>query len=169
MNAARINAYMGAIHYGRKPREDFHVTEEEFMDWLHRNHNMISTDFGRSQQYNNAVKDEVRKIIEKTKETPNPNLPKIEEMETILQLLDRQPVEEAKASAASETPSAQAAMRLTRLFSEKCNAEELKQAMDDLTILIDAANRNKGGSRRRASKKHSKKSKRSKKTKSRRH
>jgi hypothetical protein len=64
-------------------------------------------------------------------------------------------------------------MRLTKLISEKCNAEESKQAMDDLTILIDAANRNKGGSRRRrASKKHSKKhrkSKRSKKTKSRRH
>jgi hypothetical protein len=166
-DAVRINAFMSAIHYNYEPRKDFNVTEEEFIDWLHRNHNMISTDFGRRQH--NAVKEKVKEIIKKTKENPNPNLPTIEKMETILQLLDRQPVEEAKASAASETPSAQAAIRLTKLISEKCNAAELKQAMDDLTILIDAANRNKGGSRRRASKKHSKKSKKSKKTKSWRH
>jgi hypothetical protein len=173
-NASRINSYMIPIRDGREPREDLHVTDEEFINWFHRNHGMISTEFGRSQH--NAVKDVVRRIIDETNIKPNPKLPKIKEMETILQLLDRQPVEEAKASAASaasETPSAQAAMRLTKLISEKCNTQESKQAMDDLAILIDAATRNKGGSRRRrASKKHSKKhrkSKRSKKTKSRRH
>ena len=171
-NASRINSYMIPIRDGREPREGLYVTDEEYIRWLHKNSDKLSTDFGRDRNHN-TVKDKVRGIIEKTKIKRNPNLPTIEEMETILQLLDRQPVEEAKASAASETPSAQAVMRLTKLISEKCNHEESKQAMDDLAILIDAANRNKGGSRRRrASKKHSKKSKkskRSKKTKSRRH
>lgn len=175
-----VNAAMEALaRHSPVPYDNYKITNQETVKWLHDNKKKIANSFNRSNRnfLINCLEDGIAYVNDvKSKKKPSDGLerPTIEEMRGLISELqkekqERVPVEVPAAPAVPMDPRLARLMEILQDNAQKIPEGEFLEGVNALKSLYDGQTK-KGGSRRRRASKHSKKHMKSKKSKkSRRH